>query len=379
MSNDREAPGHRPHDHAGARADESAGLDPAVAKLLHGAVLAAAEAFGLEQRSGTLRREDLAEDMARTALRTLGDGLDIGQFKVMERALREMRSAYRVFNRYKGVRKISIFGSARTPEHHPDYDAAREFGRIMAAEGWMAITGAGMGIMKAGHEGPSRDASFGLSIRLPFETNANDIIKGDPKLINFKYFFTRKLMFVSHSDAVACFPGGFGTMDEIFETLTLIQTGKSHPLPVVLVEGSGPDGKPRGYWKRWEEGVVHNLLESGWISKEDCSLYEIASGPADAAERVIRFYRRYHSSRYVGDTFVVRVKRPLSARQVEQLNDEFSHLVKTGTVTQQMTPFEGEDDHVHLPRVAFHHTRRGFGHIRRFIDRMNEMPDEAAG
>jgi hypothetical protein len=184
---------------------------------------------------------------------------------------------------------------------------------------------------------------------------------------------------VSHSDAVACFPGGFGTMDEIFETLTLIQTGKSHPLPVVLVEGAGPDGTPRGYWKRWEEGVVHNLLESGWISKEDCSLYEIASSPADAAERVIRFYRRYHSSRYVGDTFVVRVKRPLSVRQVEQLNDEFSHLVKTGTVTQQMTPFEGEDDHVHLPRVAFHHTRRGFGHIRRFIDRMNEMPDEAAG
>jgi uncharacterized protein (TIGR00730 family) len=310
-------------------------------------------------------------------LKLVADGADMGQLKLVRTALKEMRHAYRIFSPYKGTRKISIFGSARTPETHPDYAAAREFGSLMAAEGWMAITGAGMGIMKAGHEGPTRQSSFGLSIRLPFETNANDIIKGDPKLIDFKYFFTRKLMFLAHSDAVACFPGGFGTMDEIFETLTLIQTGKSHPMPVVLVEGAGPDGRPKGYWKRWESGVVHNLVEAGWISPEDTALYEIADSPADAVARVLRFYRRYHSSRYIGDTFVVRVKRALSAQQVAQLNDEFSHLVKTGSVDQQMGPLEGEDDHVHLPRVAFHHTKRGFGHIRRFIDRMNDMPDEA--
>ena len=353
---------------------------PEVAALIDRLVQSAGEEIrdaGGGHRHASGRRNSLVEDMVRTSLRLLGDGTDLGQAKIMERAMREMRNAYKVFNGWKGVRKISIFGSARTPEDHPDYAAAREFGRLMAAENWMAITGAGMGIMKAGHEGPTRQSSFGLSIRLPFETNANDIIKGDAKLIDFKYFFTRKLMFLAHSDAVACFPGGFGTMDEIFETLTLIQTGKSHPMPVVLVEGAGPDGQPKGFWKRWESGVVHNLVEAGWISPEDTSLYEIAASPADAVDRVLRFYRRYHSSRYIGDTYVVRVKRALSARQVEQLNDEFSHLVKSGSVDQHLQPLEGEDDHVHLPRVAFHHTKRGFGHIRRFIDRMNEMPDEA--
>ncbi len=371
---DRPAPG--PQETDRSRQEDAAPLDPALAQMVEQLVLAAAATLAPHERKGS-RRVSLVEDMMRTALRTLSDNTDLGQVKVMERALKEMRSGYRVFNRYKGVRKISIFGSARTPEHHPDYRAAHEFSTLMAAEGWMAITGAGLGIMKAGHEGPQREASFGLSIRLPFETNANEIIKGDPKLVSFKYFFTRKLMFVSHSDAVACFPGGFGTMDEIFETMTLIQTGKTHPLPIVLVEGMGADGKPNGYWQRWQKGVVDNLLDAGWISQEDTSLYEIASSPADGVARVVRFYKRYHSSRYVGDTFVVRVKRPLSAQQIEQLNDEFSHLVKSGTVTQQMTPLEGEDDHVHLPRVAFHHTKRGFGHVRRFIDRMNEMPDEA--
>ncbi|MFO0963108.1 MAG: LOG family protein [Phycisphaerales bacterium] len=359
-----------------ARREDAPALEPAIARQVEALAEAAAAALAPHESGGS-RRANLVEEMMRTALRTLSDSVDLGQLKVMERALREMRSGYRVFNRYKGVRKISIFGSARTPEDHPDYRAASEFGALMAAEGWMAITGAGLGIMKAGHEGPQREASFGLSIRLPFETNANEIIKGDPKLVNFRYFFTRKLMFVSHSDAVACFPGGFGTMDELFETLTLIQTGKTHPLPVVLVEGAGPDGKPRGYWRRWEKGVVENLIEAGWISHEDTSLYEIAESPADAVARIVRFYHRYHSSRYVGDTFVVRVKRPLSPRQLEQINDEFSHLVKSGSVTQHLTPLEGEDDHVHLPRVAFHHTKRGFGHVRRFIDRMNEMPDEA--
>ena len=348
-----------------------------IGALVDDLVRRAAAAEAAEHGRAPSRRTALVEDMVRTSLKVIADGTDLGQVKVMERALREMRTAYRVFNRYKGVRKISIFGSARTPETHPDYHAARDFGRLMAAEGWMAITGAGMGIMRAGHEGPSRESSFGLSIRLPFETNANDIIKGDPKLVNFRYFFTRKLMFVSHSDAVACFPGGFGTMDEIFETLTLVQTGKTHPMPIVLVEGSDAQGAPLGYWKRWEAGVVDNLVEAGWISPEDRSLYEIADSPADAVRRVTHFYRRYHSSRYIGDTFVVRIKRPLSRRQVEELNDAFSHLVKSGTVDQHMGPLEGEDDHVTLPRIAFHHTKRGFGHIRRFIDRMNDMPDEA--
>ena len=320
------------------------------------------------------RRRRHVEEIASTALKLLGDGLDLGQVKLLELALKEMRRSYRLFNRYRGVRKVSIFGSARTPETHPDYHAAREFGRLMAAESWMAITGAGDGIMKAGHEGPTREASFGLSIRLPFETNANEVIAGDDKLLSFRYFFTRKLMFVSHSDAVAVFPGGFGTMDEIFEVLTLVQTGKSPLVPIVLVEGAGPDGQPAGYWKRWEFGVVENLLSQGWISKEDPGLYEFASSPADAVQRILRFYHRYHSSRYVGDDLVIRLKRPLAPAQVDELDREFRPLIKTGRI-EQVGEVEGESEHPGLPRLRFHFAKRGFGTLRRLVNRINEFPD----
>jgi uncharacterized protein (TIGR00730 family) len=320
------------------------------------------------------RRRRHVEELAGTALKLLGDGLDVGQIKLLELALKEMRRSYRLFNRYRGVRKVSIFGSARTPEAHPDYHAAREFGRLMAAESWMAITGAGDGIMKAGHEGPTREASFGLSIRLPFETNANDVIAGDDKLLSFRYFFTRKLMFVSHSDAVAVFPGGFGTMDEIFEVLTLIQTGKSPIVPIVLVEGADPEGKPLGYWKRWEFGVVENLLSQGWISAEDPGLYEFASSPADAVQRILRFYHRYHSSRYVDDDLVIRLKRPLAEAQVAELDREFRHLVKSGTI-HQTGVVEGDDEHHTLPRLRFHFAKRGFGSLRKLIDRINAFPE----
>jgi uncharacterized protein (TIGR00730 family) len=320
------------------------------------------------------RRRRHVEELAGTALKLLGDGLDVGQVKLLELALKELRRSFRLFNRYRGVRKVSIFGSARTPENHPDYHAAREFGRLMAAESWMAITGAGDGIMKAGHEGPTREASFGLSIRLPFETNANTVIAGDDKLLSFRYFFTRKLMFVSQSDAVAVFPGGFGTMDELFEVLTLIQTGKSPIVPIVLVEGSDDDGKPRGYWKRWEFGVVENLLSQGWISAEDPGLYEFASSPADAVQRILRFYHRYHSSRYVEDHLVIRLKRPLTDAQVAELDREFRPLVKTGSI-EQTGVLEGEEEHHTLPRLRFHFAKRGFGMLRRLIDRINGFPE----
>ena len=350
---------------------EHAGLQPEVSAAVDRLVEAAARSAS-GSRGG--RRTGLIEDMVRTSLKALDDGSDLGQVKVMERAMREMRNAYLVFNRFKGVRKISIFGSARTPEDHPDYAAAREFGRLMAGEGWMAITGAGMGIMKAGHEGPTRQSSFGLSIRLPFETNANEVIAGDEKLLTFKYFFTRKLMFVSHSDAVAVFPGGFGTMDEIFEVLTLIQTGKSPIVPIVLVEGADPEGKPLGYWKRWEFGVVENLLSQGWISAEDPGLYEFASSPADAVQRILRFYHRYHSSRYVDDDLVIRLKRPLAEAQVAELDREFRHLVKSGTI-HQTGVVEGDDEHHTLPRLRFHFAKRGFGSLRKLIDRINAFPE----
>jgi len=315
-----------------------------------------------------LKEARQVSEMMITSIKLLGDDADLGQLKLMNNALKEMRYAYLIFNRYTGIRKVSIFGSARTPEDHPDYEAARSYGKQMAESGWMAITGAGDGIMKAGHEGPQRESSFGLSIRLPFETTANDVIEGDSKLINFRYFFTRKLMFVSHSDAIAVFPGGFGTQDELFESLTLMQTGKSDIVPVVLVQGEGSD-----YWDKWEDGVADNLLDCGWISPEDTSLYFIADSVEQAVEHVLEFYERFRSYRYVGDRLVLRLDAPLSAEQLAELDAEFRDIIASGEI-EQSGPLPGEDDHLELPRVHFHHTRRAFGRTRQMIDHINRLP-----
>lgn len=309
----------------------------------------------------------LITELVQTSLKLIPDGHDTGQLKLLNSALKEMRYAYRVFNRYRGSKKISIFGSARTPADHADYHAAREFSRIMAEKEWMAITGAGDGIMKAGHEGPTRESSFGLSIRLPFETTANTVIEGDPKLINFRYFFTRKLMFMSHADAVAVFPGGFGTQDELFESLTLVQTGKSNIIPIVLIEGAGGV-----YWEHWRNYIEHNLGRTGWISPEDDGIYHIASSVEDAVEHVLRFYRVYHSSRYVRDTFVIRLNGALRDEDVDTLNDEFVSLIRSGRI-EQGGALPEESDHLELPRLRFEHTRRDFGVIRALVDRINSM------
>jgi len=310
----------------------------------------------------------LVSQMIDTSLKLLREGHDSGQLKLINAALKEMRYAYRVFNEYPTARKVTIFGSARTPEDDPDYTIAREFSRDMASAGWMAIPGAGDGIMKAGHEGPQRESSFGLSIRLPFETTANAVIEGDPKLINFRYFFTRKLMFVSHSDAVAVLPGGFGTQDELFETLTLIQTGKSNVVPIVLLEHEGGV-----YWEHWRDYIRSNLLDKGMISPEDESLYHITQDADEAAEHIRHFYRMYHSSRYVGPHLVIRLHRALTTEQITRLNDEFAGiLVREGQI-EATEPLSGETDHLDMPRIAFDHHRHRYGELRRMIDFINDF------
>ncbi len=315
----------------------------------------------------------LVVQLIQTSLKLIPDGHDTGQLKLLNSALKEMRYAYRVFNEYRGISKITIFGSARTPPNHPDYLAAHAFSTAMAEKRWMAITGAGNGIMKAGHEGPTRESSFGLSIRLPFETTANTVIEGDPKLINFRYFFTRKLMFMTHSDAVSVFPGGFGTQDELFECLTLVQTGKTNIIPIVMLEGEGGV-----YWKNWEHYVRTHLLKNGWISPEDTSIYHIATSIDDAVQHVLGFYRVFHSSRYVRDTLVIRLKQKLNDEQIEILNDEFAGLIKEGRI-EQVPAFSVEKDHLDLPRLAFAHTRYQYGRVRALIDRINSFADNPTG
>ncbi|MDC0429087.1 LOG family protein [Phycisphaerales bacterium] len=315
------------------------------------------------------RRRSLIEEMVATSLRLGRDDSHTGELKLINSALKELRYSYQVFRPWVLRPKISIFGSARTPEDHPDYVAAREFGRLMGEADWMSITGAGDGIMKAGHEGPGHEASFGLRIRLPFETTANEVIAEDPKLVNFRYFFTRKVMFLINSDAIAALPGGFGTMDEVFESLTLIQTGKSYPMPIVLLEGENGS-----YWTRWVAFLREELLENGWLSPADMSLLEIATSPEDARDRVLKFYRVYHSCRYVRDDFVIRLRRKLTEDERAGLEDRFGMLAKDGHL-KTSGPLQGEEEHLDLPRLHFKSKRRDFGVLRQLIDAINDLDD----
>lgn len=311
---------------------------------------------------------DLATQMIQTTLKLISDSHDLGQMKLISRALKEMRYAYRTFSHYPNVKRISIFGSARTPEKHPDYLAARNFSRAMAKEGWMCITGAADGIMQACVKGAQLESSFGLSISLPWETPTNSIIKGDPKHMMFRYFFTRKLMFLSHADAIAAFPGGYGTQDELFEVLTLLQTGKSNIMPMVLIEGR--NGK---YWSKWKHYLDNQLFKNNWISPEDKNLFYIASSPADAKKHIMNFYRRYHSSRYVKELFVIRLNKALNEEQLEELNQKFSKLIVSGKMYMgEALPDEG-DQVPGLPRLIFQHTRKDFGLLRALIDHINAI------
>ncbi len=293
------------------------------------------------------------------------DEHNTAQLKLINQSLRELRYAFKVFNQYPAEQRLSIFGSARTPEDHPDYLAAKEFSEKMAGDGWMCITGAAGGIMKAGHEGSTKDSIFGLSIRLTFEEGANIHIEGDPKHINFKYFFTRKLMFLAHSDAVVVFPGGFGTMDELFEVLTLIQTGKSIVIPVVLLEGSGG-----AYWNNWTHYVKSSLLANNTISAEDLSLFYQAPSVDEAVGYIEKFYSRYHSSRYVHDFFVIRLRAPLADAEIEDLNEKFSSLIAKGRI-EQTSALPEEKEYQDLPRLVFHFTRHHFGRLKQMIDQIN--------
>ncbi len=318
-------------------------------------------------------REQIAGMMV-TLCRMARDGTGRGEMKLLERALGELRYAFKTFAPYQHVRKVSIFGSSRTPEVHADYIQAAAFAERMRDQNWMVITGAGDGIMKAGHGGAGREASFGVAIRLPFEQRANTIIADDPKLVNFNYFFTRKLLFMKEASAVALFPGGFGTLDEGFEVLTLVQTGKTPIIPVVLVDA--PGGR---YWQHWRTYVESELLGSGMISPEDMTLFRLTDDVNVAAAEIFRFYRRYHSMRYVQDRLVLRLLEPLPASMVERLNDEFGDIVSTDRIEATAALPEEADEHPSLPRLALWFNRRNHGRLRQMIDLINSYDEPAAG
>lgn len=330
----------------------------------------------LDSSSSSIRsakaRQRHIDDIIACANGLLTDGASIGDLKIASAAIREMRTAFKAFAPYRNVRKVSTFGSARTQAGDPTFRLAETFARQIADEGFMVITGAGGGVMEACQRGAGRERSFGVNIDLPFEQEANPLIRGDAKLIAFKYFFTRKLFFLKEAHAVVLFPGGFGTHDEGFETLTLLQTGKTALVPLVLLD------RPRGtYWKTWQRYVEEHLLRRRMIAPEDLALYKVTDDVEVAVSEITDFYRVYHSSRYVRDQLVVRLMRRLPDKFVAELAAEFSDIVERDTMVQRGAfAFErGEPEIRHLPRLAFRFDRMHLSRLRMMIDRINQAPD----
>jgi uncharacterized protein (TIGR00730 family) len=315
------------------------------------------------------RDADLVFEMLVSAVRMGREAADRGDLKLVNAALKELRYSFLVFEPYREFRKVAIFGSARTERDDPAYRAARAFGEAMTARDWMVITGAGPGIMEAGIEGAGADRAFGVNIVLPFESGAAPVIARDPKLINYRYFFTRKLTFLKESHGAALLPGGFGTMDEAFELLTLVQTGRSPIMPIVLIEPAGST-----YWHDWRDFVVRDLADRMLISQEDLDLVCIASEVDEAVDEMVHFYSTFHSSRFVGRRLVLRLEREVSDATLDALNDDFRDIVVKGDIERVpvSAPELDDDDVTDLPRIAFQFDRTHYARLRKLIDRLND-------
>jgi uncharacterized protein (TIGR00730 family) len=303
-----------------------------------------------------------------TADKLIRDHASRGDIKLLSTALKELRYAFKVFAPYRSRRKVTVFGSARLSQDHPACVQAREFGRRCAEAGYMVITGAAHGIMEAGHVGAGRANSIGVNILLPFEQEANAVIAGDNKLMHLKYFFTRKLLFLKESDAIALFAGGFGTQDEGFEVLTLLQTGKSQMFPIVMVEEPGGD-----YWAKWMEFIHDVLLPRGLISPNDLHLFKITNSLDEAVEEVVGFHRVFHSMRYVHRDLVLRLQKPVGAELLGRIRTEFKDILKSGTFEQtEALPEEADEtDLAALPRLRFCFDRHSMGRLRQLINLIN--------
>lgn len=319
--------------------------------------------------AGGIRRPEIVREMIIASLKAGLEDNRKADLKLMNSTLKEMRFTTKVFASYGGVKKVVVFGSARSKPHEAVYQSAGKLGQRLAEGGYMVITGGGSGIMQAANEGAGPEHSFGMNIRLPFEQKDNPVVEGGPRNIRYKYFFNRKVAFLKESDAAVVFPGGFGTMDEAFETLTLIQTGKRNPMPVVLI-----DREKGTYWNRWAHFLKDDLLANGSISEEDLNLFEIVHSVDQAVTIIDRFYHCYHSLRYVRDRLVLRLKRPLSPETVGTLKRLFGDILRPGGDIRSSGALEEEADEPdirHLPRLLVDFNRMNFGRLKALIDAIN--------
>ncbi len=321
--------------------------------------------------SGATANRDVLRDILRSAAGLAGDGADRLDLKILAAAIKEMRAAFAMFGPLEGSPKVTVFGSARTSADDPLYEQARALAGRLAAEGWMVITGAGPGIMQAAAEGAGRDHAIGVSIRLPFEEKPSDIVAGGDRVVAMKYFFTRKLMLMKESSAFVCLPGGFGTQDETFELFTLLQTGKASPAPVVLLDVPGGS-----YWSRWVAYVDDELVAAGLVAPQDHELY-LATDDVDAAVAEIqRFWRSYHSVRWVGDQLVMRLLHAPTDDELRELNVIFADLLIDGSIErgEPLAPEVADADALELSRLVMRYDPRQAGRLRALIDAVNDLP-----
>ncbi len=309
---------------------------------------------------------DLAREMIVTALKTQTALLSRGDVKILSRAVRELRFGFRVFRPYRNRRKVTIFGSARARPKDIDYKQAKAFARKMVQSGFMVITGAGPGIMEAGNHGAGVENSFGINIKLPFEQSANEFVPKNERFIDCRFFFTRKLMFIKETNGVALFPGGFGTHDEGMEILTLVQTGKCDPLPIVFVETPGGS-----YWSDWVKYLRKNLLGKHKISEEDLSLFKVTDSVNAAVAEITGFYKNYHSLRYVKDRMVIRLKRAPDPKSLLALSRQFKDILLPNAAFSISRALPEEGELPDLPRLVFPFNRMNFGRLRQLINAVN--------
>ena len=318
---------------------------------------------------GSIHNTDYVMQLITTSLELGSDKTSTLDLKIASSALKEMREAFAMFQPFTQRRKVTIFGSARTKKDDPLYSHTQNVAKSLADEGWMVVTGAGPGIMEAGMEGAGRERSIGVSIRLPFESSANSIIAGDEKYVSMRYFFTRKLMLVKESQAFLCLPGGFGTLDETFELLTLTQTGKGVPVPIVLLDLPGDR-----FWHSIDELIRNQLLVRGLVSSDDLALYRVCDSISDATSEIQTFYRNYHSIRYIGKHLIMRLNNEPSAQLLDALNGKFAHMCQTGgfEVVQPHAAERNENDNLDKHRLRFDPNRSDAGGLRELINFLNQ-------
>jgi len=324
----------------------------------------------LMEAAAGIRRPEYVREMIIAALKAGQEDDERADLKLMNTTLKEMRFTSKIFGPYRNVRKVTVFGSARTEFDEPVYAMARDFGTKLSESGYMVITGGGGGIMRAVNEGAGPEHSFGVNIRLPFEQKPNPVLEGNPRLITYKYFFNRKVAFLKEADAVALFPGGFGTLDEAMETLTLVQTGKRNPLPLVLVDEPGGT-----YWAAWIRFLEREMLARGYMSASDFSFFERVNSVDAAVNHINRFYSRYHSMRYVNGQLVIRLTSALAPHHIQKLKERFRDiLLPQGNIMLSVPlPVEADEPEIaHLSRLIVDFNRKDFGRLRSFIDAINE-------